>query len=88
MEEPVKRRRRKKHHSGRKRKKFWVRFILYFIYFSAVFLSLYYLFDRPAMMKELHKDPDIFCYKVFGTSLIFAVGLALWMRKDPRLTGK
>jgi hypothetical protein len=88
--EEVKRRRRKdhRHSKSRKRKKFWVRFILYFLYFSAIFLSLYYFFDRPAMMKELRKDPDIFCWKVFGTSLVFALGLALWMRKDPKLTGK
>ena len=88
--EEVRRRRRKHRHASRsrKRKKFWVRFALYFIYFSAIFLILYYLFDRPAMMKELHKDPDIFCYKVFGTSLVFSLGLALWMRKDPKLTGK
>lgn len=90
MEETGNKRRRKHRRPsrGRKRKKFWVRFILYFLYFSAIFLSLYYLFDRPAMMKEIHKDPDIFCYKVFGTSLAFALGLAFWMRKDPKLTGK
>ena len=88
--EEVKRRRRKGRHDSRKRKrkKFWVRFALYFIYFSSIFLALYFLFDRPAMMKELRKDPDIFCYKVFGSSLVFALGLAFWMRKDPKLTGK
>ena len=84
--EEVKKRRRRHRRTSKKRKKFWIRFILYFIYFSAIFLALYFLFDRPVMMRELRRDPDIFCYKVFGTSLAFALGLALWMRKDPRLT--
>jgi len=89
MEEiTAKKRRRKKHRSsGRRTKKFWLRLFLYFIYFSAIFLALYYLFDRKEMMKELGKDPDIFAWKVFGTSFLFALGLAAWMRKDPKLTG-
>ncbi len=87
MEEIKKRRRKHRRSSGRKRK-FWTRFFLYFIYFSAIFLSLYYLFDRKDMLREINKDPDIFCWKVFGTSFVFAIGLALWMRKDPGLTGK
>jgi hypothetical protein len=87
--EEIKKRRQKHRYSNRKRKrKFWVRFLLYFIYFSAIFLSLYYLFDRKDMLREINKDPDIFCWKVFGTSFVFAIGLALWMRKDPGLTGK
>jgi hypothetical protein len=87
MEEVKKVRRKKPRRGGRKRK-FWGRFILYFLYFSAIFLSLYFLFDRKDMMKEIRKDPDIFSWKVFGTSFLFALGLALWMRKDPKLTGK
>ena len=86
MEEIKKRRR--KHRHGKRKRKFWVRFFLYFIYFSAIFLSFYYLFDRKDMLREINKDPDIFCWKVFGTSFVFAMGLALWMRKDPGLTGK
>jgi len=86
--EEVKKVRRKKHRRSHRKRKFWVRFLLYFIYFSCIFLSLYYLFDRNDMMRELKKDPDIFSWKVFGTSLLFALGLALWMRRDPKLTGK
>ncbi len=86
MEEIKKRRR--KHHRGNRKRKFWMRFFLYFIYFSAIFLSLYYLFDRKDMLREINKDPDIFCWKVFGSSFVFAMGLALWMRRDPGLTGK
>lgn len=86
--EEVRKRRRKKHRRGSSKRKFWARFVLYFIYFSLIFLSLYYIFDRADMMKEIKKDPDIFCWKVFGTSLVFALGLALWMRRDPKLTGK
>jgi hypothetical protein len=86
MEEIKKKRR--KHRSGSRKRKFWGRFFLYFIYFSAIFLSLYYLFDKKDMLREINKDPDIFCWKVFGTSFVFAMGLALWMRKDPGLTGK
>jgi hypothetical protein len=86
--EEVKKVRRKKHRRGSHKRKFWGRFTLYFIYFSVIFLSLYYIFDRTDMMKEIKKDPDIFCWKVFGTSLLFALGLALWMRRDPKLTGK
>jgi hypothetical protein len=86
--EEVKMIRRKRRRRNNKKKKFWMRLILYFIYFSSIFLALYFLLDKPAMMRELKKDPDIFCYKVFGTSLLFATGLALWMRKDPKLTGK
>ena len=40
------------------------------------------------MLKEIDKDPDIFAWKVFGTSFIFALGLAAWMWRDPKLTGK
>lgn len=86
--EEVQNKRRRKHRRGSGKRKFWGRFILYFLYFSAIFLSLYYLFDREDMMKELKKEPDIFCWKVFGTSLVFALGIALWMRRDPKLTGK
>ncbi|MGC4037042.1 MAG: hypothetical protein QM764_13875 [Chitinophagaceae bacterium] len=86
MEEVRKRRRR--HRKGRSKRKFWIRFLLYFLYFSLTFLSLYYLFDRSDMLREMRKYPDIFCYKVFGTSLLFSLGLALWMRRDPGLTGK
>ncbi|MBS1575866.1 MAG: hypothetical protein JST09_11240 [Bacteroidetes bacterium] len=86
--EEVQKRRRKKHRRGSGKRKFWRRFILYFLYFSAIFLSLYYFFDRSDMLKEMKKDPDIFCWKVFGSSLVFALGMALWMRKDPKLTGK
>jgi len=46
--EGVKKRRRKDQHNSRrrKRKKFWVRFLLYFIYFSSIFLALYFLFNN------------------------------------------
>ncbi|MBL7762419.1 MAG: hypothetical protein JNL23_03245 [Chitinophagaceae bacterium] len=92
MEEqpPVRRRRRKSSKSkrGSRKKKFWFRLALYFIYFSVIFLSLYFLFDKKDMMKEIEKDPDIFAWKVFGTSFIFALGLAAWMWRDPKLTGK
>ena len=86
--EQIKKRHRKKRHVSRKRRKFWVRLALYFIYFSVIFLSLYFIFDRKDMLREIHKDPDIFSWKVFGTSFVFALSLALWMRKDPGLTGK
>lgn len=86
--EEVQKRRRKHGRRSRKRRKFWIRFILYFIYFSAIFLGLYFLFDKADMMKEIRREPDIFCWKVFGTALAFALGLAFWMRKDPTLTNK
>ena len=81
-------RKRKTRSRGFRKRKFWKRLVLYFCYFSAIFLALYFLFDRKQMMLEIEKDPDIFCWKVFGTSLIFALGLAAWMWRDPKLTGK
>jgi hypothetical protein len=90
-EQPLKRRRRRKkssHSRGSRKRKFWFRLFLYFIYFSAIFFALYFLFDKKEMLKEIDKDPDIFAWKVFGTSFIFALGLAAWMWRDPKLTGK
>jgi hypothetical protein len=90
MEEVKKTRRKKKKSRSRgfRKKKFWLRLGLYFCYFSAIFLALYFLFDRKDMLKEIDKDFDIFCWKVFGTSFLFALGLAAWMWRDPKLTGK
>jgi hypothetical protein len=89
-EQPVRRRRKRSSKSkrGSRKRKFWFRLVLYFIYFSAIFLALYFLFDKKDMMKEISKDPDIFAWKVFGSSFIFALGLAAWMWRDPKLTGK
>jgi hypothetical protein len=86
--EEIKKRRRKHRSSGKKRTRFWIRLFLYFFYFSAIFLSLYFLFDKKDMIKEFNKDLDVFCWKVFGTSFLFALCLAFWMRKDPKLTGR
>lgn len=88
MQEAQKRKRRKKRRLTGDKQNFWGKLVLYFLYFSAIFLLLYYLFDRSDMLLEIKKDPDIFCWKVFGSSLLFALGTALWMQRDPKLTGK
>jgi fucose 4-O-acetylase-like acetyltransferase len=88
MEEIKTAKRRRKKSRGFRKKKFWRRLALYFFYFSAIFLILYFLFDKKEMLKEIEKDPAIFCWKVFGTSFLFAIGCAAWMWRDPKLTGK
>jgi polyferredoxin len=86
--EGIKKRYRKKSRRSGKRRKFWKRLLLYFIYFSIIFLSLYFLFDKKDMLNEIHKEPQTFYWKVFGASFAFALGLALWMRRDPKLKEK
>jgi len=88
---PVRKSRRRgsgRHTRGHRKRKFWIRLGLYFIYFSASFIVLYYLFDRKDMLRLLDKDPEIFYWRVFGLSFLFALGLAAWMYRDPKLTGK
>jgi hypothetical protein len=86
--EGIKKRHRKKSRRSGSRRKFWIRLALYFIYFSVIFLSIYFLFDKKDMMTDIDKEPKMFCLKIFGTSFAFAFGLAMWMRRDPKLTGK
>ena len=88
IKKPSQRRKKKGRSRGFRKKKFWLRLLLYFFYFSAIFLALYFIFDYKDMINEIKKDPDIFCWKVFGTSFLFALGLAAWMWRDPKLTGK
>lgn len=80
MEEIKKSRKRRKKNltPGFQKIKFWLRLALYFFYFSAIFLALYYLFDKKDMLIEIEMDPAIFYWKIFGTSFLFALGLTAW----------
>ena len=40
------------------------------------------------MLRLLDKEPEIFYWRVLGLSFLFALGLAAWMYRDPKLTGK
>lgn len=73
--------------SSRRTKRYWKRVVLFFLCYSIVIPSLYFLLDNKSAIAYWRKDAGELLFITFGLALVISLLITSWRYNDPELKG-